>query len=110
MTFLAIWAIVKKFWAPILLGLVILITCIFVFRACNKPPKINEQEIQKAEEAVKTRNDKALKEILAQSDVREQGIDNSVKAAEEATEKAKQNYDGWTTDELAAELEKRKNQ
>lgn len=91
-------------------AMILLVVVAFFYRACNKPPKLNEQEIQKGEQAVKDRNDKALKEILAASDVREQGIDNSIKAAEDATEKAKRNYDNLTTDELAAELERRKNQ
>lgn len=88
----------------------ILVIGIFVYRSCNKPPKLNEAEIQKGEQAVKERNDKVLRDILANSDVREQAIDDSIKAAEDAKEKAKRSYEHLTTDELAAELERRKNQ
>jgi uncharacterized membrane protein len=97
-------------WKLVLGAIVLLVIVVFVYRACSRPPKLNEAEIQKGEQAVKERNDKALKEILAASDVREQGIDNSIQQAEDATEKAKRNYEGWSNEDLAAELERRRNQ
>lgn len=82
------------------------------YRAWKPQPKLNEKEIQAGEQAVKERNDKELKEILATADAREAEIDANVSNAEAQTEKAKEEakkkYEGMTVDELAAELEKRK--
>lgn len=80
-----------------------------VFRSCNKPPKLDQKEIIKAQQAIAKEDRKEMIEILTNSTVREQGIDNSVKMAEEATEAAKRNYSQLSNDELAAELEKRLN-
>lgn len=88
---------------------VFLVTVLFVMvlRSCNKPPKLDQQEIIKAQQAIAENDRKEMIEVLAESAVKEQGIDNSVKAAEQATEKAKQDYSKLTNDQLAAELEKR---
>lgn len=86
---------------------VVLFAVVFLFRACNRPPKLDQKEIIKAQQAIETNDRKVMVEILSNSDVREQGIDNSIKAAEEATEQAKQNYQGQSNAELAAELERR---
>lgn len=80
-----------------------------VFRACNKPPKLDQKEIIKAQQAIAEQDRKEMIEILSNSAVQEQGIDNSVKAAEEATAKAKRDYSKLSNDELAQELEKRLN-
>lgn len=78
-----------------------------VFRSCNKPPKLDQKEIIEAQQAIEKNDRKVMVEILSNSDVREQGIDNSIKAAENATAEAKQNYQGKTNQELADELERR---
>lgn len=88
-------------------ALILMIGVALVFRACNKPPKLNQKEIIEAQQAIEKNDRKVMVEILTNSEVREQGIDNSIKAAEEATEKAKQNYQGKTNAELAAEIERR---
>jgi len=49
----------------------------------------------------------AMIEVLAESDVKELAIDNSIKAAENATEASKKNYTGLSNEQLAAELERR---
>ena len=83
-----------------------------VYRSCNKPPKLNEAEIQKGEQAVKERNDKELRDILTNSDIREAQIDANVAYAENKTvqvqHESKEKYRNMNTDDLAAELEKRK--
>jgi hypothetical protein len=94
-------------------GLVVfLLAVVFIYRACAPKARLNEKEIQAGEQAVKDRNDKELKEILANVDARESQIDVNVANAEAATEKAKEEakkkYEGMTVDELAAELERRK--
>lgn len=78
-----------------------------VYRSCNKPPKLDQKEIIEAQQAIEKNDRKVMVEILTNSTVREQGIDNSIKAAEEATEKAKRDYSQLSNDELAAELERR---
>jgi len=85
----------------------ILIVVMLINRACNKPPKLDEKAIQKAQQAIAKEDRKEMLEILAQSDVAEQSIDNSVKAAENATEQAKKSYSGLSNEQLASELERR---
>lgn len=89
---------------------VVLVPVMLVYKACNKPPKLDEKQIQKAEQAIKNRNDIELKQILAESDTQSRNIDAGIKQAEENTRQAVKNYDGMTTDELAAEIERRKSQ
>lgn len=91
-------------------AVILVIGIAFVFRACNKPPTLDQKEIQKAQEAIAKEDRKQMIEILTNSKVQEQGIDNSIKQAEEATEKAKREYSQLSNDELAAELEKRLNE
>lgn len=81
-----------------------------VYRACNRPPKLDQKEIIEAQQAIQKNDRKVMVEILAESDVREQAIDNSIKAAEQATENAKKNYSQLSNDELAKELERRLNE
>lgn len=92
--------------------LVILLLPFLWLRGCSKPPKLNEQEIQRGEQAVKDRNDKELKEILINSEVREKQIEANVADAKAVTaaavQEAREKYANMNTSELAAELEKRK--
>ena len=78
-----------------------------IFRSCNKPPKLDQKEIQKAQQAIQEQDRKVMVEILTNSTVREQAIDSNIKQAEEATEAAKRDYSKLSNDELAAELERR---
>lgn len=95
-------------WAVLIVaGLVVLFLVIQIRSCFNKPPKLDLKEIQKAQQAIREQDRKEMVEILAESDVREAGITNSIKAAEEATEKSKRNYNQLSNDELAAELERR---
>ena len=114
MNFIINWAI-GFFWLHkrviivAALSIVLIIAAVLVFRSCRTPePKLNQKEIIDAQIAVEQHRTEELKGILANSDVRVQAIDSNIKQAEEAREKAVRNYDGWTVDELAAELEKRK--
>ena len=96
------------FWVLVVGGVCILgILCIFVLRACNKPPSLDQEEIIKAQQAIEKEDRKTMVEILTNSDVREQAIESNIKQAEEATREAKQNYQGKTNEELAQELERR---
>lgn len=104
-------------WQPKLIALgvllVLILVVVFSFKGCGKSaPKLNEQEIQKGEQAVKERNDKELRQILTSSDVREAEIEANVANAKAETVNAiadaKAKYANMNTDELAAELERRK--
>lgn len=105
---------ITKVQKAVLLAVMILVVVSVIvlglwLRSCfHKEPKLDEKQIQKAEQAVKERNDEQLKEILAESDTRIENIDTGIKQAEENTRNAKKNYDGMTVDELAAEIERRK--
>jgi len=95
----------------VLTGLAILILLVAVgltYQRCQGKPKLDEKAIQKAQQAIAKEDRKAMVEILAESDAKEQEIDGSIKAAEQATEDAKKSYSNYTNDELAKELEARK--
>lgn len=79
-----------------------------VYRWFNPPPKLDEVQIQKGEQAIKDRNDAKLKDILAESDTAVENADTTIKQAEQNTEDARKTYDSWTTDELLKEFERRK--
>lgn len=95
--------------AGVVAAIILVIGFGLIFRACNKPPKLDQKEIIKAQQAIAQEDRKQMIEILTNSKVQEQGIDNSIKLAEEATEKAKQDYSKLTNEQLAAELERRLN-
>jgi len=113
------WDIVKLQKRLILtfIGVVIIVViCLGLWlKSClHHEPKLDEKAIQKAEQAVKDRNDAVLKEILIESDVKDAQIDANVANAAadtaNAIHEAKQKYSNMNTDELAAEIERRKNQ
>ena len=97
-------------WKVIAIAFAILFVTVFVYRACNKPPKLDEKAIQKAQDAIAKEDRKQMIEILAESDTKEAAIDSNIKAVEQATEDAKVSYNGKTNAELAAELERRASQ
>ena len=94
-------------WRIIVPAIVLLVLVVTVYRWCNKPPKLDQEATIKAQQAIENNDRKRMVEVLAESDVKEQGIDNSIKAAEEATAAAKENYQGMSNEEIAAELERR---
>lgn len=103
------WAIAHWKWLLYAAaGIVLFIVIVIAFKSCGSKPKLNEKEIQRAEQAVKERNDKVLKEILAESDTRVDAIDSNIKQVEQNTRDAVKSYEGYTVDELAAEIERRK--
>lgn len=101
-----------KIVIPAAIAFIVFAWVLWSFACGNAPAKLNEAEIQKAEQAIKDRNDKELREILAASDAREAVIDSNVANAERdkvnALHEARKKYEGMTPEELAAELERRK--
>jgi ABC-type multidrug transport system fused ATPase/permease subunit len=88
-------------------GLLLILLLVFAYKGCKSEPKLNQKEIIEAQQAIEKQERQKMIEILAESEAREQGIDNSIKAAEQATEAAKQNYTGKSNQELADELNRR---
>lgn len=120
MTFLAAIGIafnfVKRHWLKFLIGALIIVV-LLVGRSCYKAwttPDLNLRETQQVQEGIRTGNTELVKKGLAESDARVQlGIDEVARTDEEARkveeaarEKAK-DYDGWTSEDLAAEAERR---
>lgn len=94
-------------WILLAVGLIFVIALAVSMYSCLKPtPKFRPEETIKAQQAIAKEDRKEMIEILADSTVREQGIDNSIKLAEEATEKAKRDLSQQSNEELAAELER----
>lgn len=117
---LPLWAL--NFWGCVwahrraviytVIVVVFFVSFALALRSCKPKAKLNEQEIQAAENAIAEKNDAKLKEILAAADAREAQIDTNVSNAEAQTEKAKKEakrrYENMNTSELAEQLEKRK--
>lgn len=80
-----------------------------IFKACNRPPKLDEKQIQKNQEAIASRERQKMVEALAESRLAEQQIDANRADADNkkldvlfaAREKAKT----MTNEELAEALE-----
>jgi len=107
------WIYAHWKWAVgVIVGIILLVVLFSVsmrvYRWFNPPPKLDEVQIQKGEQAIKDRNDAKLKDILAESDTAVENADTTIKQAEQNTEDARKTYDSWTTDELLKEFERRK--
>lgn len=109
------WGWMLSHWRLVLTiaGLIVLLVAVaVVFKRCTRPKPIDEAKIQEAIRAIEEKNDAKLKEILVEADVKEQQIDANIaegrKATVNAMANAREKYSNMNTDELAAELEKRK--
>ena len=87
----------------------VLIVVGMIFKACNKPPKLDEQQIQKNQEAIASRERQKMVEALAESRVAERQIDANRADAEnkklETLSKAREEAKAMTNEELAKKLE-----
>lgn len=90
--------------------LILLIAVAVVYKRCSKPPYLDEAAIQKAQKAIAENDRKVMVEVLAESDVKEQALDDTIKGAEQATEDAKKSYADKTNKEIADELDRRASQ
>ena len=100
-------------WRILTIITVLLIAGVVVLHSCGKrTPKLNEAEIQKAEQAIKTRNTEELKTILVNAEVREAAIDANLSNAKtrtvEAAAESRKKYEGMSIEDLQKELEARK--
>lgn len=104
--------IAKWRWFAIFAGVVLLFVVIgFIFKAFNRPPKLDQKQIQRAQTAIATADREEMTKVLVESDVREKQIDTNVAYANNATvdaiNESKKTWANASNDELAAELERR---
>ncbi len=109
----AFWFVVDN-WKVVLPAAVLIVAGVFVYRACNRPPKLDEKAIQRAQTAIAKQDREEMTKILVESDVREKQIkDESADAHAQTTNaivEAKAKANAMTNEELAAELERRAKQ
>lgn len=102
------WKLVLCVIVGIVLLIVLFSVSMRIYRWVNPPPKLDEVQIQKGEQAIQQKNDERLKDVLAESDTAVENADTTIKQAEQNTENARKTYDSWTTEELEREFERRK--
>jgi hypothetical protein len=100
-------------WRILTLITVLLIAGIVVLHSCGRSkPKLNEAEIQKAEQAIKTRDMEELKTILVNAEVKEAAIDGNLSNAKQRTvqaaDESRRKYEGMSIEEMEKLLEERK--
>ena len=71
-----------------IIGLIVVIITVFVFKACNRPPKLNEKQIQKVQQAIEKQERGEMVETLAQIEVETKGIDANLANADNEKLKA----------------------
>ena len=117
-TFLTIWKFLKGVfhfaidnWKVVVPAIVLIFIVVFVYRSCHKPARLDEAAIQKAQQAIAEHDRDAMVKILAESDVAEKHIDETLANAKtetvNAVAEAKKKANAMTNEELAAELEAR---
>lgn len=100
-------------WKVVLPIIGALVLIVFLFKACNRPPKLDEKAIQKAQQAIATQDREAMTKVLTEIEVKEKQIDANAADAQAQTftaiQNAKQKAAGLSNEQLAAELEKKLN-
>lgn len=95
----------------VLIGLFVLVFTLWMRSCVNKPAKLNEQEVQRGERAVKEGNDKELREIVINSVVREKIADetaaNGTADKEKIVSESVKEWSNANRDQLQAEFERR---
>jgi hypothetical protein len=91
---------------------VLILTGVCVFkRVTNRPPKLNQKETQQVQERIGEMDRDEMKQILVESEVREQMIDANVMTATadtvNAIHESKLKWADASAEEMRAELERR---
>lgn len=99
----------------VVLAVLILLFVVLQIRSCfSRPPKLDERQIQRAEEAIKAGNDRELREILVESDAAEaravQGAANAKADRINAVYESRKKWENASREELQAEFDRRRNQ
>lgn len=122
MTFLvAIWLFLKRVfffcidnWKVVLPIVLVLVGGIFLLRACNKPPKLDQEAIIRAQDAIASREKAKMEEAFAQIEVKDQNIDANVAFSEtkklNALAEARRKAREMSNEDLARALEERLNE
>ncbi len=110
----------QKAQTGVLIGLMILLGAFVLFfvlsvRSCmNKPAKLNQEEIIKAQQAIAAEDRKTMIDTLAKSDAREAEADGDISNAKantvNAIHESKQTWNAKSDEEIKAELMRRMNQ
>lgn len=111
----AAWLASHKRTVAILAAITLIALLAVVFtRSCGQKPKLNQQEIIKAQQSIAVEDRKQMVEILVSSDVREATIDSEISNAKKDTVNAiadsKEKWSQASDDEVKAELMRRLNQ
>jgi len=108
--------VVRHRWtiAAIALAIVVIIL-LMSLRSCLTPqPRLDEEQIQRGEQAIRERNDRELRNILVNSDVRAKEINENVAGASlevyNAARESRQRWANANIDELREEFERRRQQ
>lgn len=108
--------VVRHRWtiAAIALAIVVIIL-LMSLRSCLTPqPRLDEEQIQRGEQAIRERNDRELRNILVNSDVRAKEINENVAGVSlEVYNAARESRLRWANaniDELREEFERRRKQ
>jgi F0F1-type ATP synthase membrane subunit b/b' len=101
----------KRLWLGALILVLIAVVIIFglIFRACNKPAKLDEKAIQKIQKAIAKEDRAEMEKVLVESRVAEQQINENLEDAkvikEQTIKDARKEAEGMTNKELAEALE-----
>lgn len=108
--------VVRHRWTIAAIALaIVMIILLMSLRSCLTPqPRLDEEQIQRGEQAIRERNDRELRNILVNSDVRAKEINENVAGASlEVYNAARESRLRWANaniDELREEFERRRQQ
>jgi hypothetical protein len=98
----------------IVIAIIVLVFAMWMRSCFTKTPKLNEAEIQKAQQSIAVEDRKQMVDILANSDAREAAIDGNISNAKANTINAihdsREKWSKASDDEIKAELMRRMNQ
>lgn len=102
----------KRLVMHIVAGIAVLVLALWLKSCFTKGSKLDEKEIQEAQNAMREREYERAANVLANADVKEKVIAgeviNSAANTEAVKQEAKKKYNQMTPEELARELESRK--
>ena len=98
----------------VLIGIAVLVFALWMRSCFTKTPKLDEAEIQKAQQSIAVEDRKAMQEVLISSDAREAAIDSNISNAKantiNAIHESREKWSQATDEEIKAELLRRMNQ
>lgn len=111
------WGWIVAHWriiAPVAAFILIALLAVVFSRSCGKTVKLDEVEIQRAQQAIATEDRKQMEEVLAKSDAREATIDANISNAKSETinaiHESREKWSKASDEEIRNELLRRMNQ